>query len=169
MKPSALSAFVLVGSATATTFHVKFVGLQLVVCTSTDSSQATCAGRWEDKTTLQAVHDDDRVRASDTIVLGPGEYTGNGVLTNAVLTINKGITLEAAEPGKAVLDGNNQRRVVRIDTADGMVALKGLNITGGKDVRASPCAPIGPRRARPGYGPNIESSALARLAPHTHS
>ena len=166
MKPSALSAFVLVGSATATTFHVKFKGLQLVMCNSTDSSQATCAGRWEDKTSLQAVHDDARVEAKDTIVLGPGKYTGSGA---AVLTIEKGITVEAAEPGKAVLDGNNQRRVVRIDTADGMVALKGLNITGGIEVRASPCAPIGPRRARPGYGPNIESSALARLAPHTHS
>ena len=46
-----------------------------------------------------------------------------------VLNISSSVTLRAQSPGRAVLDGEDSRRVVLI--ASGAVVLEGLNITGG--------------------------------------
>ena len=53
-------------------------------------------------------------------------YTGSG---SSVLHIAKSITLRAQTPGKAILDGNNERTVIHITR--GTVKLQGLVITRG--------------------------------------
>ena len=61
------------------------------------------------------------------IILADGTYTGSGDAD--VLQINKDITIRAQNPGQAVLDGENTRRVISI--ASGTVVLDGLVITRG--------------------------------------
>ena len=79
--------------------------------------------------TLQAAHD--AANAGDELVLADGTYTSSG---GYVLQITKSITIRALNPGMAVLDGQNARRVVYITS--GTVVLEGLDITGGSaDVR----------------------------------
>ena len=64
--------------------------------------------------------------AGDELVLANGTYTGSG---SNVLEIDKDITIRALNPGQAVLDGGNARRVIYISS--GTVALSGLNIIQG--------------------------------------
>ena len=74
--------------------------------------------------------------AGDELVLADGTYTGNG--SNHVLEIGKNITIRALNPGQAVLDGENARRVIYISS--GTVALNGLNITKGFASTVSFCS-----------------------------
>ena len=69
----------------------------------------------------------DNANAGDTLVLADGTYTGSG---SDVLTISKDITIRAQNAGQAILDGENTRRVIKINS--GTVVLEGLNITKGK-------------------------------------
>ena len=64
--------------------------------------------------------------SGDELVLADGTYTGSG---SNVLDIDKSITIRALNAGRAVLDGQNVRRVVLIRT--GPVNLQRLNITRG--------------------------------------
>ena len=71
----------------------------------------------------------DEAAAGGELVLADGSYTGSGDSSNDVLTISKDITIRALNPGQAVLDGENFRRVIYITS--GMVVLNGLKITKG--------------------------------------
>ena len=62
----------------------------------------------------------------DALVLDGGVYAGSG---NAVLTIDKSVTLKAQVTSKVVLDGQGKRTVLSIKGGD--VHVIGLNITGG--------------------------------------
>ena len=57
----------------------------------------------------------------------------NGVFTSSsgasVLSITKNITIQALNPGQAVVDGENARRGIHITS--GVVVLHGLNVTKG--------------------------------------
>ena len=75
--------------------------------------------------TLQAAHD--AASAGDELVLADGYHTGSSA---QVVRISKSITIRALNPGMAVLDGENARRVVHIRGAP-TVILSGLNITRG--------------------------------------
>ena len=68
-------------------------------------------------------------------MLADGVYTGSG---SRVLQIDKDITIRALNPGQAVLDGENARRVVFISS--GAVALNGLKITKGSTASVSSCS-----------------------------
>ena len=72
----------------------------------------------------------DNANAGDTLVLADGTYTGSG---SDVLTISKDITIRAQNAGQAILDGENTRRVIKINS--GTVVLEGLKITKGSKVR----------------------------------
>ena len=71
----------------------------------------------------------DNASPGDVIVLGDGTYTGSGTSAdgNNMLYINKDITIRAVNPGQAVLDGENARRVVYISS--GTVVIEGLDLT----------------------------------------
>ena len=73
--------------------------------------------------------------AGDEIVLADGTYTPTADGENA-LVINKDITIRAQNHGQAVLDGQDSRRVIKIES--GTVALEGLTITRGS--ASSVCA-----------------------------
>ena len=75
--------------------------------------------------TLQDAYD--AASSGDELVLKDGNYTSSGF---NVLRIAKDITIRAENRGMAVLDGENARRVVRID--GGTVVLEGLAITRGR-------------------------------------
>ena len=81
----------------------------------------------------------DNANAGDEIVLADGTYTGSGTsqFGSNMLYINKDITIRALNPGQAVLDGQNARRVMYVSS--GTVVLDGLNINRGQTsyVRAS--------------------------------
>ena len=77
--------------------------------------------------------------AGDELVLADGTYTGSG---SNVLDIGKNITIRALNPGQAILDGENTRRVIFITI--GTVALNGLNITKGSASFVSVCSSIEP-------------------------
>lgn len=62
--------------------------------------------------------------AGDELVLADGTYK-----PSATLDINKDITIRAMNEGRAVIDGQNARRVLLLQ--GGVVHLDGLNITGG--------------------------------------
>jgi hypothetical protein len=64
--------------------------------------------------------------SGDQLILADGTYTGSGY---AVLEIRTSITIRALNMGRAVLDGQDSRRVVLIST--GIVGLQGLDITMG--------------------------------------
>ena len=68
--------------------------------------------------------------AGDTLVLADGTYTVSS--GDQVVSIDKDITIRAANSGQAVLDAEDTsgRRVMRINS--GTVVLEGLKITGGK-------------------------------------
>ena len=74
--------------------------------------------------------------AGDVLELRDGTYTGSG---DDVLRIDRGIELRAQNAGMAVIDGEDARRCIRIDS--GTVGLWGLNITRG---RATVSPPFGP-------------------------
>ena len=86
--------------------------------------------------TLQAAFD--AAAAGDELVLAGGTYTGSG---SQVLKINKHITIRAANAQQVILDGEDVRRVIKIES--GNVALEGLSITKGKVVSGQ--SPIDPR------------------------
>ena len=65
--------------------------------------------------------------------LRDGTYTGSG---DDVLRIAKGIELRAQNAGMAVIDGQDARRCILIDS--GTVVLRDINITGGR-ARVSAC------------------------------
>ena len=95
--------------------------------------------------TLQAAID--AASAGDVLVLADGTYTGS-YNTHIMLRIGKSITIRALNPGMAILDGENARRVVEIVNA-GTVVLDGLHITRGfcnSCVRAHTPAPPHPHR-----------------------
>ena len=79
----------------------------------------------------------DNANPGDELVLGDGNYTGTGTSQNGdnMLYINKDITIRALNPGQAILDGQNVRRVIDgrrvIYIASGNVVLEGLDITRG--------------------------------------
>ena len=77
--------------------------------------------------------------AGDELVLADGTYTGSG---SNVLEIGMNITIRALNPGQAVLDGENARRVIYITS--GTIALNGLNITKGSVSSVSVCSSIEP-------------------------
>ena len=77
----------------------------------------------------------DAASAGDVLYLASGTYTSSG---QAVATINKDITLRAVIAGHAVLDGEDQRRVISISS--GMVVLEGLGITRGYSSGYEVCA-----------------------------
>ena len=77
--------------------------------------------------TLQAAYD--AASAGDVLELRDGTYTGSGSGSD-VLRIAKGIELRAQNAGMAVIDGEDARRCIRIDS--GTVGLWGLNITRGR-------------------------------------
>ena len=64
--------------------------------------------------------------AGDELELQDGTYTGSG---DNVLEIGKDITIRPLNPGQVTLDGENERRVIRINS--GFVTLIGLKITKG--------------------------------------
>ena len=74
--------------------------------------------------------------AGDEIVLADGTYTPTADAGNALI-INKDITIRAQNNGQAVLDGQDSRRVIKIES--GTVALEGLNITRGNAGTVSAC------------------------------
>ena len=55
----------------------------------------------------------DNANAGDELILRDGTYTGGGTGSN-LLYINKDITIRALNPGQAVLDGQNMRRVIYV-------------------------------------------------------
>jgi hypothetical protein len=79
--------------------------------------------------TLQAAYD--AASAGDVLELKDGTYTGSD---SNVLEISKDVTIRAQNAQMAVLDGQDERRVVYI--TGGTVVLEGLAITRGKVVRA---------------------------------
>ena len=78
--------------------------------------------------TLQAALD--AASLGDVLVLADGTYTA-GPGQSQVLSISKSITIRAQHAGQAVLDGEDQRRGIQIDssTYDCTVVLEGLVIT----------------------------------------
>ena len=78
--------------------------------------------------TLQAALD--AASAGDILELADGTYTGSG---SYVLQISKDITIRAQNFGRAILDGENARRVIEI--TGGTVVLEGLGVTKGSAVR----------------------------------
>ena len=74
----------------------------------------------------------DNANAGDVILLTDGTYNGTGrsYSGNNMLYINKDITIQAQNPGQAVLDGENATRVVYIRS--GTITLDGLAITRGR-------------------------------------
>ena len=71
--------------------------------------------------------------AGDVLELRDGTYTGSGDeghYATDVLRIDRGIELRAQNAGMAVIDGEDARRCIRIDS--GTVGLWGLNITRGR-------------------------------------
>ena len=73
--------------------------------------------------TLQSAHDS--ATAGDTLVLADGTYTGSGT---EVLQIGKHITIQAANAGKAILDGENARNGITTASAP-TVIITGLSVT----------------------------------------
>jgi hypothetical protein len=67
--------------------------------------------------------------SGDQLILADGIYTGSG---SSVLDISTSIMIRALNMGRAVLDGQDSRRVVYIRS--GIVDLQGLDITGGHTV-----------------------------------
>ena len=69
--------------------------------------------------------------AGDELILADGTYTGVGTSQagSNMLYIDKDITIRALNPGQAVLDGEETRRVIYV--ASGTVVLEGLVITKG--------------------------------------
>ena len=94
--------------------------------------------------TLQAAFD--AAAAGDELVLAGGTYTGSG---SQVLKINKHITIRAANAQQVILDGEDVRRVIKIENYDLLnlinVALEGLSITKGRSIRVSGQSHIDPR------------------------
>ena len=78
-----------------------------------------------------------RVSDGDELVLSGGSYTGTGT---SVATIAQNITIRAQNPGGAVLDGENARRVLQISA--GTINLVGLRITNGSSIRVSSSAQL---------------------------
>lgn len=66
----------------------------------------------------------------DVLVLADGTYTGGGAASiwGYVVTINKPVTIRAANVGQAVIDGEGGRRALKCSDS---CALSGLNITNG--------------------------------------
>ena len=70
----------------------------------------------------------DNAQPGDELILADGNYTAEA--GDNMLLVNKNITIRAQNPGQAVLDGQDARRVMYI--LSGAVTLDGLNITHGK-------------------------------------
>ena len=83
---------------------------------------------------INAVPDDDlqlkldSASPGDEIVLDDGEYTNSA--SDFMLHISKSITIRALNPGKAILDGQESRRLLKIDSS-AVVVLNGLHIRNG--------------------------------------
>ena len=67
----------------------------------------------------------------DELILADGNYTGSSTYPAGptMLSIDKDITIRALNPGQAVLDGQDARRVIHV--ASGTIVLHGLVITRG--------------------------------------
>ena len=92
----------------------------------------------------------DNANAGDVIVLSDGTYTGAGTSWRGsnMIYINKDITIRAQNPGQAVLDGQDARRVIYV--ARGTVTLDGLAITRGSATYVSATL-LKPQRSTNGF------------------
>lgn len=70
--------------------------------------------------------------AGHVLVLDDGTYTGTGTAFagSNLVHINKDITIRALNPGRAILDGENARRLIGVQS--GTVVLDGLHLTRGR-------------------------------------
>ena len=103
-----------VGSASRVTRRLSVINAAARATTCRPSSSNGSCLRRPDRARRRHVHRERHVRASG----------------NNMLYINKDITIRALNPGRAVLDGQNAKRVIYV--ASGAVALEGLSITRGR-------------------------------------